>query len=313
MKQFFLRLSIFTLIVFVGAWVIDIVISYRLRHNENRMYAAWNHIYNDTLNYNLLISGGSCAWAHYDTRIIDSTLGVISFNLGIDGSSINRQILKYEKFCSIHGKPNMLIQNIDLGTLEFTYGYEREQFFSYFFYDRDLIRQFDQYENFTFAEKYLPCYRYLGYDEVWLEALFEDNRKHYFEYLTNGYCGRDEVWDGTVLSSLDSLSFKYDTAALRLFSEFLDTEIASGVEVLLVFSPIYYDVQEKLMNLDEMYTLYDSIAKLYDIPILNYHLIEFKEDTSYFYNGTHLNQSGAELFTTKLAHDIDSIGFIVTE
>ena len=310
MKQFFLRISIFLLIVFVGAWAIDFFISYRLRHNENRMYTAWNQIYNDSLNYNLLVLGGSCAWAHYDTQIIDSALCVNSFNLGIDGSSINRQLLKYEKFCSIHGKPNILIQNIDFATLDFTHGYEREQFFSYFFYDRDLMRKFDQYENFTFAEKYLPCYRYLGYDEVLIEAIFNDNKKHWYEYLQKGYHGRDEKWDGTVLSSMASLNFEYDTAAVRLLSEFLETEIAAGVEVRLVFSPIYYGVQEKLMNLEEMYMLYDSIAELYNIQVLNYHTIEFKGDTTYFYNATHLNRIGAELFTTKLAHDIDSLGLL---
>lgn len=310
MKQFFLRISIFLLIIFLGAWTIDFVISYRLRQNENRMYAAWNHIYRDSLHYDCLISGGSCAWAHYDMQIMDSILCVNSFNLGIDGSCINRQILKYEKFCSIHGKPNVLIQNIDLGTLAFTHGYEREQFFSYFFYDRDLMRKFDQYEHFTFAEKFLPCYRYFGYDEVWIEALFKGNREHYFESLTKGYCGRDYVWDGTMLSSMDSIVFEYDTAALILFTDFLETELAKGVEILLTFSPIYYGVQEKLTNLDEMYMLYDSIAELYNIPILNYHSIEFKEDTAYFYNGTHLNRKGAELFTTKLAHDIDSLGLL---
>lgn len=310
MKQFFLRISIFLLIIYVGAWAIDFVISYRLRHNENRMFAAWNHIYNDSLNYDCLISGGSCAWAQYSTQIIDSIMGINSFNLGIDGSSINRQILKYEKFCSIHGKPNMLIQNIDLGTLAFTHGYEREQFFSYFFYDRDVIRKYDQYEHFTFAEKYLPCYRYLGYDELWLEALFEDNREHYFEYLTKGYYGRNNSWDGSILSSMDSLNFEYDPIALRLFTDFLESELAEGVSVILVFSPMYYDAQEKMTNLEYMYSLYDSIAKACDIPVLNYHTIEFKYDTTCFYNATHLNRKGAELFTTKLAHDIDSIGWL---
>ena len=310
MKQFFLRLSIFILIVVGGAWTIDFVISYRLRHNENRIYAAWNQIYQDSINYDLIISGGSCALVHYDTHLIDSIIATTSFNLGIDGSSINRQMLKYDKFCSIHGKPKILIQNIDLATLAFTCGYEREQFFSYFFYDRDLIRSFEQYENFTFAEKFLPCYRYLGYDEVWLEALFRDNKQHYYEYLIKGYSGRDNMWDGCALADIDSLSFDCDTAALSLFSKYIKREITEGVEVLLVFSPIHQEVQDKLTNLNEMYKLYDSIASLYNIPILNYHTIDFKDDTSYFYNGTHLNRMGAELFTTKLAHDIDSLGLL---
>lgn len=310
MKQFFLRLSVFILIIFVGACTIDFIISHRLRYNENRMFAAWNHIYRDSVNYDLLISGGSCAWAHYDTWIIDSILYVNSYNLGIDGSSINRQILKYEKFCSIHGRPKVLIQNIDLVTLALTHGYEREQFFPYFYYDRDLMRKFDQYENFTIAEKYLPCYRYLGYDEVWLESLFRDNKQHHFEYLIKGYCGLKYLWDGSILATMDSLSFDYDTVALSLFTDFIEKELSAGVEVFLVFSPIYQEVQDKLTNIDAIYALYDSIANLYTLPIINYHTIDFKGDTSYFYNGTHLNRMGAELFSTKLAHDIDSLGLL---
>jgi hypothetical protein len=56
--------------------------------------------------------------------------------------------------------------------------------------------------------------------------------------------------------------------------------------------------------------MYDSIACEFHIPILDYSDIPMCYDTAYFYNATHLNKTGAELFTTKLAHDIDSIGFL---
>ena len=42
-------------------------------------------------------------------------------------------------------------------------------------------------------------------------------------------------------------------------------------------------------------------------PILNYTYDPISYDTNFFYNATHLNKTGAELFTRKLAHDIDSL------
>jgi hypothetical protein len=242
--------------------------------------------------------------------ILDSILDINSFNLGIDGSAINRQIIKYNKYCQLHGCPDYLIQNIDLGTMAITSGYEREQFFSYFFYDRDLLRDYDSYEHFSFAEKYIPGYRYIGYEEVLLEALFHDNTGHYFEYLTKGYLGSEDKWDGSALAKLDSIVCSCDTAAMHLFVDFLSKITTEGTKVIFVYAPVYHVAREKMVNEQQMFDMYDSIATMFNIPILDYNDIPMCYDTAYFYNAIHLNKRGAELFTTQLAHDIDSIGFL---
>ena len=65
-----------------------------------------------------------------------------------------------------------------------------------------------------------------------------------------------------------------------------------------------------MVNEKKMYEMYDTIAQRFNIPILDYNDISMCYDTTYFYNGTHLNKLGAEVFTTKLAHDIDSLGLL---
>ncbi len=307
MKKFLYKILLFALLVIVCALGLDFFLSYRLRQNQNRMYAAWNQMYNDSTCYDLVINGSSRAWTQYNPLILDSILNLNSFNLGIDGSAINRQVIKYKKYCELHGNPKCLIQNIDFGTMSYTQGYEREQFFPYFFYDRDLLNEYDCYENFSWGEKFLPNYRYIGSDDVITEALFHDNKKHFFEYLTKGYFGRYKKWDGSVLHEMDSVSCIIDTNALNLFSGFLQDEIANGLKIIFVYAPIYIGAREKMVNEEEMFAMYDSIAKKFDIPILDYNDISLCYDTAYFYNATHLNRVGAELFTTKLAHDIDSL------
>lgn len=304
------KILLFTALVILCAFGFDSFLAWRLRNNENRMYAAWNQVYNSNIDYDLVVNGNSRAWTQYSPLILDSILDINSFNLGIDGSAINRQIIKYNKYCQLHGCPEYLIQNIDLGTMYATFGYEREQFYPYFFYDRDLILKYDQYENFSILEKYCPCYRFLGHKEVLLEALFHDNTGHYFEYLTKGYLGRWDKWDGSQLAQQNKVECACDTNAIKIFEEFLNEVTHKGTKVIFVYAPVYHVAREKMINEQQMFEMYDSIASKFDIPILDYNDIPMCYDTAYFYNATHLNKTGAELFTTKLALDIDSIGFL---
>lgn len=310
MKKFVYKILLFTALVILCAFGFDSFLSWRLRNNENRMYAAWNQVYNSNIDYDLVVNGSSRAWTQYSPLILDSILDINSFNLGIDGSAINRQIIKYWKYRDLHGAPSYLIQNIDLGTMDYTYGYEREQFFPYFFYDRALIKDLDQYEKFSFLEKYCPCYRYLGYKEVLLEALFHDNTGHYFEYLTKGYLGRWDKWDGSQLAQKNKVECACDTNAIKIFEEFLNEVTHEGTKVIFVYAPVYHVAREKMINEQQMFEMYNNIASKFDIPILDYNDIPMCYDTVYFYNATHLNKRGAELFTLKLSHDIDSIGFL---
>lgn len=309
MKKYLLNTLLFTILCLIFAFALDTILSFRLRQNQNRMFANWNQIYNDTTNYDLVINGNSRAWVQYNPFIIDSILHINSYNLGIDGSPINRQIIKYQKYCDLHKMPKYLIQNIDLVTMGFRYGYERVQFFPYFFFDQELIIEIDEYENFSLMEKYVPCYRYLGQEDVIIESLFNDNRQHTFTSLNKGYAGSDNTWDGSSLANTDSVVCLYESDAIDLFIEFINEVQRDGTQIIFVYAPIYYEVREKMTNEKCMLEMYNTIARRFDIPILDYNDIPMCYDTTYFYNGTHLNKIGAELFTTKLAFDLDSLGF----
>ena len=307
MKKFLIKILLSSLLVLVLAIILDFIISFSLRNNKNRIYASWNTIYNDTTNYDLVVLGNSRAVVQYDPSILDSVLDINSINLGIDGSAINRQMIKYNKYIDIHKYPKYVIQNIDFATMDTTYGYEREQFFPYFFYDRDLINDVNKYEKFSFAERWIPCYRYLGYKDVLLEAFFNDNTQHYFEFLEKGYKGHELPWDGTALDALDSVVCSCNPDALNQYKKFLTCVVQNDTKVIFVYAPVYYKVIEKMTNKDEMYKMYQELASQFDIPILDYTDMPICYDTAYFYNGTHLNRTGAEIFTTKLAQDLESL------
>lgn len=59
-----------------------------------------------------------------------------------------------------------------------------------------------------------------------------------------------------------------------------------------------------------MHNMFEEIAQKNDIPLLDYTFDELSYDTTYFYNTMHLNKKGADLFSKKVAHDIDSLGVL---
>lgn len=73
---------------------------------------------------------------------------------------------------------------------------------------------------------------------------------------------------------------------------------------LYLFTPEYIEGQAFVAGRDEIITLYEEIAKKRDILFLNYSDDQICKQKKYFYNASHLNKNGAELFTNKLIKDL---------
>jgi hypothetical protein len=254
---------------------------------------------------------GSCrASDHVDPKILDSILGVNSYNIGIHGRPINNQIIRYDAYRRNNVKPRLIIQSIDWLTLYLnpSFPYEREQFFPYFF-DNPLKKAVAKYEEYNFLEKHLPTYRYLGYKDLILYALGIKSKKLKSlwgnDRTFKGFLVPDYVWDGSDLKN--EYIYGEDPIALRLFDNYLAKAYSENIQVIFVYAPIYIEVTNRMQNIEGMYQMYDSIARKYNIPILDYNYDSISYDSTFFYIPNNLNTIGAELFSIKLAHDIDSL------
>ena len=151
----------------------------------------------------VIVMGSSRAWVHVNPIILDSILNTSTYNLGIDGSMIDRQIRKYNLYRIYNRKPKLIIQNIDQGTLNKTNGFQREQFFPYF-WDRAMRGEFYDVEPLSVWDKYVPMYRYWrNYD---IKQLFEMSFSRQ-QRLTKGYEGRDQPWDDSKYKEQKSIRF----------------------------------------------------------------------------------------------------------
>lgn len=285
---------------------VDVIITNNLHNSSAKLFKSWNDIFYGNMQCEAVIMGSSRGQMQFNPAILDSILGINSYNISVDGRAIDAEVIKYNTYRCYNPKPKLIIQNIDCITLRYSNGYEREQFLPYFWCDT-LFSMVRKSESFTFAERYMPLVRYSGYYQVIMEGLHMPNKLNK-ESLYKGFCGRDNNWDGRLFSEQTNVVFCQDSDAVLILDKFLRQCRQEGIQVILVFAPIYIGVTEKMENPQYMFDFFQQIADKYDYPILNYTYDSLSYDTTYFYNSTHLNRRGAELFSSKLAHDIEKLG-----
>ena len=308
MCRFLKMFLIWVAAMLVFAFAVDYAITTGLRRTDIRKYAVWNDIYASRANADLLVMGSSETWTGYNTYLLDSLLGVNSYNIAIDGHAFRYQKLRYETYCRFNDKPKTIIVNLDPGSLwtDEGYAYEREQFFP-FICDQCLIDQIAKDKRITFFDRYLPFYRYYGYRED-IEngiASFFGKRTFVDGNLHKGYRGEGSVWKPANLS-LDTV-FSASTKMADDLNVFVSERKSEGINVILVEFPEYYKLRKKYSNLDEIETIYRTIAQHNEIPLLDYSHASICNDTKYYYNFSHLNKMGSDVFTELLCQDLDSL------
>lgn len=307
MRRFLIKLGITAAVLLAVMWALDLLITHNLRRSDARIFHTYNAIYSDTLRCDAVVMGSSRGQVQYDVRILDSIVDLNCYNLSVDGRCIDAEVVIYNTYRHHAPKPKLIIQNIDWGTLQMSNGYEREQYLPYL--DKDnLYRQTHENEDFNWADRWLPLVRYAGYHNVILEGLGLHAKLQRPNNIYKGYIAVDAPWDGTTFGQIDTLGFECNPEAVAIFDRYLAQCRQEGIRVVMVYAPFYFEATQKMGSaVDSMFALYQSFADRYGCEILNYTYDSICHDTLNFYNATHLNRRGAELFSTKLAHDLKKL------
>ena len=122
--------------------------------------------------------------------------------------------------------------------------------------------------------------------------------------------GQDLAWDDSKLKCTKPYIANIDTTLLHLFSDYIKELQSDSIVPILVAAPVYVGATEIVININDINNVYKQLAEQYNILFLDYSNVMLSLDTTYFYNATHMNKKGAELFSIQLANDLDSLGII---
>lgn len=308
MKKFIKEILSVCVVVLVLLYTMQFIIDIRAsRCYTQYPYRSFNYIYNQQLDADVVIFGNSRAECSYNTNILDSMLDCSCYNLGLAGYSFdyiyNLQILPYlEK----NIQPKLII--LDIGPQAFLKHYNdhfQKEFlpflqYSYFNFYIDICEEIDLWD------RYFPT-KYYGFDykelfQLMQEMTIDTNYLHYKDCFRAFECGQYRINFPYTKYELEN-----EDAIVDDLESFIELCTNKNIPLLFVCSPMHRTDFYDKCDMRKFWNIMDSIAP--SIPKLDNALM-FDSDTVYFAESTHMNIYGAKLFTIKLAHYIDSIGWL---
>jgi len=315
MRQFIKRSIYFCLPILGLTVACDLFVSTQLK--KSRVYASgeyptWNAIYSGKMNCDIAIYGSSRACVQIDPSILSDRLAHSCYNFGIDGHNFWAQYFRHQQIIAYNRKPRIILQSLDMTTLtERGELFNADQFLPYMLFNDALEAFSKDYDVFHFPEFRLPLIRYAGKRNALLHTIkLAFTTQPTGIGRTKGFEGQDLRWNNDLTAAKNrfgKLTIKLDSGCVRLFEEYVRECANSDIRIFLVYSPEYVDGQHFVENRHEIIEIYRNLAARYNLPFLDYSSDPISFDRSYFYNASHLNKTGAEVFTNKLAGDLQEL------
>lgn len=306
----------FKVILFISPFVIlsypmDLWISEMLKKSNEAPgeYEVLNDIYKGKLNCDIAIYGSSRAWVHIDPAIIENSTHQKAYNFGIDGHNFWIQYLRHLEFIKYNSKPSKIIMSVDVFTFQKEANlYYKNQFLPYMLWNKNIRQYTSSYNGFDFFDYYIPSLRYVRDKDLLFKSLqIAFNKETIPNYRKQGYKGMDLDWNNDFEKAREEMSFfevQIHEPSIELFQQFIKECKAMDIEVVMVYTPEHISGQKFVSNRARIFEVFEKISKEQNVMFLDYSDYDICLDKTYFYNASHLNLKGAELFTNQLIDDL---------
>lgn len=317
MKRFLTHLLWVLLPLALLAWPADRWLSQRLKASDalaNGEYSVWNDIYTGKLNNKLAVYGSSRAWRHFDPELLGDSLGLDAYNLGMDGYGFYMQYMRHLEYFKHNTHPQYIILSLDLFTFEMPKGlYNSGQFIPYMCRSKEMKHFMQPLSGFSIYDYYVPMLRYFGKKTECTQIIREALKGSTQAPLRHkGFAGNPEQWNEDFKNAAklrEKYSVIIDPSCVQLMDRFLSDCARANIQVVMVYSPEFVAIKSFLSGKEQIMARYRSLADKHGLLFLDFSADPICTDQSNFYNASHMNAKGAQLFTQKLSHFLKTNGF----
>ena len=245
----------------------------------------------------VIIFGSSRAAHHYIPTIIQEKTSLTTLNVGRDGMTLAYYTALLKGILA-HHKPRIVILDLNLNDFQSVNNKENPMVTALLPYigENEIIRQIVKEKRpvkFWCAEISL-LYRVNSLPAPILQHNLGIGQKH-----SNGY----EALVGNKLKSIsdtleENTDYREDPELIKRFEEFITILQKRSVKLYVLVSP-----SAKKSKFDSKETAAKTLAK-YGLKLYDYSDFPGPDRLALFYDGTHLNDSGAKLYTLTLVKDL---------
>lgn len=296
MKKYILKILLLFAFVAVG----DILFGICMKHVYGSIKSGGqgrnNYIANE-LEADLVVFGSSRALNHYNTKLLQDSLGMTCFNCGEDGNGI---LLAYGRLWMLKKRytPKTIIMDItpSFDLLKSKDGMNMEWLRPFYDYDgiKEIFHDLDSNEKYKMLSS---CYKYNSFFFMRIASyLFNDK----LEDQGNGFIPNKGTMNPKKKNILKDLPIEYDSLKIEYLNKFIN--LASDSKLYFIISPVWYDIRDKR---EEEIASLKTICEKKGIPLIDFtNDLKFIGKDSLFHNGTHLNNKGADEFSKDIVRII---------
>lgn len=310
MYAFIKSLSLFCVVFALLATCTDYGLRHVLTLSQQDDLKILSRIFRGNEAPEILVAGSSRALVHFDCGLIEDETGVSCLNIGLNGTHLSMQTVVLNEYMRKNSPPKRIIISVD----PLTFSTPSNEVFDGWQYLPFVLKN-KQFREELYA---LDAEYTLGASaplisfslnpksrDVLIRDLFDiplmprDLRRDDY-----GYRSTTREWDGTfekfVASANKGIKFEINKQKVSHLRDMIIVLKKKGVNVDLVYSPLYNELGLYVTNLDEIRSTYQMIAEETGVTYLDYSDYYLSKDKSKFYNSTHLNSSGSNLFSRDL-------------
>lgn len=298
MKRYILNIVLFFAIVAVCDFCFGFVCDYMQNHPKGGETKQLNDLMLHDC-HDVLFMGSSRAYHHYDPDVFEKELGLECYNAGFDGSGV---ILAYPILHIIldRCKPKLVVYEITAGF--------------------DIVKNSSDDNNLRYIARLKP-YHHIP---IVRDVMWSVSKKSYL-LLQSGLFRYNSEFLTIAINSLQTrqmehkgylplegtyksknthhtpLNEEYDGIKLHWLEQLANIKNEHNVNMVWVMSPIYDSYNEK----QNLYAVAKELAANYNIPFFDHYIeSDFVGRSELFKDATHLNATGAKLFSQKLSYEL---------
>lgn len=297
MKKFITKIILFFLIIFILDTACGFIFKFLQTNSKGGSTYRMEYIAN-SMKDSIVIMGSSRAIHHYDSRIFIDSIGLPTFNCGLNGNGI---IFNYGQYLLLKERynPKIIIYDLyaplDLGTY-----YPNERYLDGLrkYYDRRGIDSI--FYSVDPNEKYKMLSQMRRYNGHFTSVLLD-----YIKGTTNdifGYRPLSGEIDYDYQTPEENSKIIYDKLKLKYFEKLISETQKNNTKLVFCISPVYKG--GSISNYEPIINL----AKNNGIPIfIHYNDTSLINNKHLFKDSQHLNSRGADVYTNEIIKEIKSI------
>jgi hypothetical protein len=311
MKKFLKQLFVFFILILTLAFAFDLFLTKTVKQSNDYFseFEVWNDIYNGTAACDVAIYGSSRAYRHFNSSLIEDSLGLSTYNFGMNGHHIWLQYMRHLEILKHNPKPKVILYSVEVSIFEKRDElFNPNQFLPYMLWNTNMIKYTSPFEGYDLVDYFIPLIRYYGKKSIQNNFIHLVRKPQETNKLREkGFDSSDKAWNTDfekAKKELGEFSIVVDTASVVLFEKFIEECKSMNIELILVNSPTYVDGQQLIVNRQSILDMFTQLADKHDLTFIDYSTSELCADKNLFYNSLHLNSSGADIFTTNLISDL---------